>query len=93
MYPSGFMSRTHKDLTKKKKIEFKGRQMNFANAEIQMANKCMKKCSISLALIEMQTKAAVRYYLILGRMAINKKLKMLIYCGRCVEKATSVLRW
>jgi hypothetical protein len=41
--------------------------------EVQMANKYMKKYSISLAIKEMQIKETLRFHLIQVRMAIMKK--------------------
>jgi hypothetical protein len=41
--------------------------------EVQMANKCMKKCSSSLAIKEIQVKAMLRFYIITVRMILIMK--------------------
>ena len=99
----GLISKIHKELLQLKStktnnlIFFNGQWTwidSFPKEDVQMTNRYMKRCSVSLIIREMQIKTTVRYHLTPVRVAIMKtKTKDKRYWQGCGESGTLVHCW
>ena len=75
--PQGTHTTQQQQINNQAEVETQDLNRHFSKQGIEMANKCIQRCSTSLNIREMQIKTTMRHHLAPARMAIIKKSKSL----------------